>query len=284
MIAKTSTIVCVVLGVLFAGRVHAQPDPDSEAKPSEGAPSDGADQLTLPKGRALLSGYVEINLSSDAVFKPFSISPDVWYGATDDITVGLVHSTPGVTGFIGPAGTSLCLAGSSNGCGDVYPNAGLEARYKLKTGKIALAAGGGLHVLHTSDPVQLALKLGAAARWHEGKIAVEAAPSVFIGLTNRTPGAVGGVAAATNEEVFYLPGTVFYAVTPQISAAIQSGFVLPLQNTGDFYAIPLSLGGHYHVNESLDVNLAFSLPRLIAKSPNNAFDNRALTLGGTYAF
>src|SRR4051794_21644683 len=117
MLAKTSTIACVVLGVLVAGRVHAQPDPDTEAKPTEAAPAgaEGADQLTLPKGRLLLDAYIAANLSSGAVFKPFSISPDLWYGATDDVTVGLVHSGLGSTGFIGGGfglgGQSLCLSG-----------------------------------------------------------------------------------------------------------------------------------------------------------------------------
>src|ERR1043166_1331962 len=136
MLAKTSTSACVVLGGLCAGRVHAQPDPDTEANPSEAAPAgaDGADQLTLPKGRLLLDAYIAASLNSGAVFKPFSISPDLWYGATDDITVGLVHSGLGTTGFIGGAGQSLCLSGTGGGCSDVYRNVGLDARYKLKVG------------------------------------------------------------------------------------------------------------------------------------------------------
>src|SRR4051812_45713682 len=116
MLAKSSTIACVVLGVLFAGRAHAQPDPDTEAKPAGAAPAgDGVDQLTLPKGRLLLDAYIAASLSTDAVFKPFSISPDIWYGATDDVTVGLVHSGLGTTGFIGLAGQSLCLSGTGGG-------------------------------------------------------------------------------------------------------------------------------------------------------------------------
>ena len=110
MLAKTSTIACVVFGVLFARGAYAQPDPDSEAKPTEAGPAagaDGADQLTLPKGRLLLDASLIASLVSGSEFKPFSLSPDVWYGATDDITVGLVHSIAGVTGFIGFPGSSL---------------------------------------------------------------------------------------------------------------------------------------------------------------------------------
>src|SRR5215470_10339195 len=125
MLAKTSTIACVVFGVLFAGNAYAQPDPDSEAKPTEAGPAagaEGADQLTLPKGRLLLDASLIASLVSSFEFKPFSLSPDVWYGATDDITVGLVHSLAGVTGVIGFPGSSLCLAGTGGGCADVYPD------------------------------------------------------------------------------------------------------------------------------------------------------------------
>lgn len=286
MLSKTSTIACVALGAsLLAARAHAQPEPDTDARPAAAAAAsaDGADQLTLPKGRLLLDAFAAFNLSSDSVFKPFSLSPDVWYGATDAVTVGLIHSGTGMFGFIGGAGQSLCLSGSGGNCADIYPNVGLEARYKLKTGTFALAAGGGLYVRHLSDPFQLALKLGAAGRWHSGKLAFEFEPNIFFGLTNRTPTA-GGIALASNEETLDLPGTLFYAVTPMLAVALQTGFLLPLQNTGDNYAIPLSLGVHYRVNESFNVSLAFSLLKLIGGGSGTGFDTRSLTLGGTYAF
>lgn len=278
MLAKTSTIACVLLGTsLFAARAHAQAEPETEAKPAEAAAAgdEGTDQLTLPKGRALLDAFIEINLSDGGVFKPFSVSPDVWYGVTDDITAGLVHSAAGSTGFIGGFGQSLCLSGSGDGgCGNIYDNVGLDGRYKLKLGDIAFAAEGGLYLVQISDPLQLAIKLGAVGRWHSGKLAVEAAPNLFLGLTNRDAG---------TPDVLNLPATVFYAITPMISAAVQTGFIIPFKATGDTYAIPLSIGAHYHVNESLNVSLAFSLPALITGLPVGGFDVRSLTLGGTYA-
>jgi hypothetical protein len=277
MLAKTSTIACVVFGVLFAGGAYAQPDPDSEAKPEAGpaAGADGADQLTLPKGRLLLDASLIASLVSGSEFKPFSLSPDVWYGVTDDITAGLVHSIAGVTGFIGFPGSSLCLSGSGGSCADIYPDVGLLARYKLKTGSLALAADGGLFIRHFGDPFQLALKAGADVRWHSGKIAVESDPNLIFGFTNRDGG---------NGDFLDLPITAFYAITPAIAAALQTGFIIPFQNTGDAYAIPLSIGAHYHVNESLNVYLAFSLPALISGQAIKGFDLRSLTLGGTYAF
>jgi hypothetical protein len=285
MLDKTSTFVCVVLcGVLPSATAAADQEAETEAGSTPAAAADGDVQLTLPKGRLVLDAYLAASLVSGAVFKPFALSPDIWYGATDKVTVGLIHSSVGATGFIGGANTPLCLAGSDGGCGDVYSGFGLDARYPLKAGPLALAADGGLYIRHF-DPFQLALKIGAVGRWHSGKIAVEFAPNLFFGLTNRSGGAVGTTSVAGNQEVFDLPATLLYAVTPKAALALQTGVILPLQSTGDLYAIPLSIGGHLHVNESLNVNLAFTLTALAGGSAQKTgFDGRSLTLGGTYAF
>jgi hypothetical protein len=288
MLAKTSTIACGVLGVLFAARVHAQTG-DSETKPPDAAATagaEGADQLTLPKGRLLLDAYLAIDLSTDLVFKPVALSPDLWYGATDDVTVGLVHSGVGQFGFMGAVfGRSLCLTGSDNGCLDFYGNVGVDGRYKLKSGgPLVYAADAGLYVNHLGDPFQLAIKIGAIGRWHEDKIAIEAAPNLQFGLTNREPAAVGGVAIGIrNGDTLSLPATFLYALDPMITIAAQSGLLLPFQNTGDTYSIPLSIAGFYRVNESLNVSLTFSLPSLIGGGSLSGIDARVLTLGGSYA-
>jgi hypothetical protein len=254
----------------------ARADDDTEAKPAAEATAttgDGGDQLTLPKGRLLLATYVGINLNE--VAKPFSISPDVWYGVTDDITVGLIHSAVGASGVLGGVNTSLCLAGTGGGCANIYSNVGADVRYKLKNGMLAYAIDGGVFVADVNaDSITLAAKLGVAARWHSGPLAVETQPNVFIGLTNR---------AAANEEVVALPATGLYTVAPKIDVAGQVAIVLPIADVGNLYFVGLSVGAFYHVNESLNASLAFSLPRLIAASGGGA-DARTLTLGGTYAF
>lgn len=286
MLAKNTTIVGVVLGMLFAARAHAQPDPDSETKPLDAAAAsaggEGGEQLTLQKGRLVVNAYLGIGLSDGAAFKPISLSPDVWYGVTDDITAGLVHSAVGTTGFIGGVGESLCLTGSGSLCPDLYRNVGLEARYKLKMSSIAFAVDGGVYALQIQDPRLLDIKLGAVGRWHQGPLAIEASPSLFIGLTNRSVD-VAGVSVTTNPDILYLPGTALYTLNPMITLAAQVGLVLPLENTGDAYAVPLSIGAFYRVTEQFNATAAFSLPRLIAAS-SGGIDARSLTLGGSYAF
>jgi hypothetical protein len=277
MLAKNTTIMGVVLGMLFAARAHAQPDPDSETKPLDAAAAsaggEGGEQLTLQKGRLVVNGYVAIGLSNGAAFKPISLSPDLWYGVTDDITAGVVHSSVGTTGFMGGVGQSLCLTGSSSGCPDIYHNVALDGRYRLKMGSIALAVDGGLLLENVLHSVALGVKLGAVGRWHQGPLAIEASPNVAIEVTNR----------GTPADILNLPATALYTLSPAITLAVQTGFFIPLESTGDFYAIPVSVGAFYHVSDELNVTAAFSLPRLIAGSAGG-IDARSLTLGGTYAF
>lgn len=288
MLAKNTTIMGVVLGMLFAARAHAQPDPDSETKPLDAAAAsaggEGGDQLVLQKGRLILNAFLEVNLSSGGAFKPVSLSPDLWYGVTDEITAGVVHSAVGTTGFIGGVGESLCLTGSDN-CGDLYKNVGVEGRYKLKMSSIALAADAGLFSGHVTDLKLLVLKVGAVGRWHQGPLAVEGAPNLAIAVTDRSSTTtVGGVSVtAGNRDVLNVPGTVLYTLNPMITVAAQVGLVLPLEDTGDAYSLPISVGAFYKVNDDLNVSAAFSLPRLIAGS-NGGTNARSLTLGGSYAF
>lgn len=52
----------------------------------------------------------------------------------------------------------------------------------------------------------LSLKLGAAARWQRGKLAVNVVPNLFVGLSDRSHG---------NRELLNVPVSVTYAVTPR---------------------------------------------------------------------
>jgi hypothetical protein len=276
-------LVCVVLGATLS---TARADDMETGAAPHAATADGAEQLTLPKGRVLLDAFLEINLSDQAAFKPISISPDVWYGATDELTVGLVHSSQGSTGFIGGVGDSLCLSGTDNGCVNVYNNVGIDARYKLQPGTASLSwvLEGGVYAV-TTDPFAIAVKLGAAGRWHSGKLAIEAQPNVFIGITKRTTATAGAGDVTTNGEFLNVPVTGIYTVAPKIAVAAQLGVILPFENTGNFYQIPLSVGAHYTVNESLNVNLAYTLTAVAGGDAiQTGVDGRSLTLGGTYAF
>jgi len=258
--------------ILLASAVVALGGATASADDTAPAPlAAPTEQLTAPKGRLVIDAFFELNLSKDAVGKPVSISPDIWYGATDDLTLGLVHSSVGATGLLGGVGDALCFGGKDNGCDSVYPGVGVDVRYRLKA---PLSIDGGLYVTDF-DPFQLALKLGASARWKLGKLALELQPSIFFGLTERD----------TNKEALFVPATAAYAVAAKVELALQLGLATPFDGAGDLYQIPLSIGARYQVNDHLGVGLVFSLPAVAGgdKVPATGFDFRTLTLGGSYA-
>jgi hypothetical protein len=240
----------------------------------EGATTDEL-QLTLPGGKVFLDAFLEVNLSKDLAFKPVSLAPDLWYGVSDDLTLGLVHSTRGATGLWGLAGDGLCLTGKSNGCPKIYDNLGVDARYHLwRKGGIALAADGGLYAV-ALDPFELSLKLGAIAHLGTGAFSFEFAPNIFVGITKRSAG---------NKEMLSIPATFMYALPMRLGIAAQLGVFIPFDNT-DFYMLSGSLGVQYFATDHLILDAVFSLPALAGGSAvPNGTDLRTFILGVAYAF
>ncbi|HEX7700784.1 MAG TPA: hypothetical protein VF403_08685 [Kofleriaceae bacterium] len=254
------------------------------------ASASDTDGFVLPKGKLLLDAQLEMSLSSGAVFKPVSLAPDLWYGVTDDLSLGLVHSSLGETGFIGAAagaqGDSLCLTGAGTatdpgGCPNFYNKVGIDGRYRLKK---PLALDVGLYINSINDPFLLDLKIGIDGRWTWDKVSLELQPSIFIGLTNRTPPAVTppAVASGGNTEVLFIPATLAYRVAPKADIALQAGLALPFSNTSDTWTIPLAIAARYALTPKFGLGLAFAFPELIGG--NSTAKIRSLTLGGTYAF
>jgi hypothetical protein len=237
---------------------------------TDGEPT-GADQMVMPKSKLLVDAFVEINLSKGAAFKPVSISPDLWYGVTDDLTLGLVHSGIGASGVIGGVGDALCITGKSNGCETVYQGLGIDARYRLKGG---FAVDGGLYV-NDFDPFMLGLKLGIVGRHRFApKVALEVQPNLYIGFTERDAG---------NKEALAIPVTLALGLAPKLTAYAQLAFVTPFSNAGDLWLLAASIGARYRVSDHLDLGLAFSLPALAGGPDGTGVDARSITLGVSYA-
>lgn len=259
----------------------------ARAQSDQGAEPAAADvneerQMTLPAGRVFVQAFVEINLSQDAALEPVSLAPDAWYGVSDELTVGLVHSGRGATGFYGDAGNGLCFTGEEGGCAKVYNSIGIDARYHFyREGGITAAADGGLFA-RSFDPFQLAIKLGATGRWQTGLLAVDLAPSFVFGLTEREPEGAD-VAVGSNKEALLLPATAIYSIMPKLGLAFQAGLQLPFEELGDTWSFGISLGGQYMVTEQIFADLAFSLPLLVGGPDGAGADFRVITLGVGYA-
>jgi hypothetical protein len=275
-----ASLTIVALGGPALAEPSDEPPPPPVAADPDGEPK--GERVVLPAKRLYGRALLELELSTDTAFDPVSLAPDVYYGVSADFTVGLVHSSLGSTGIIGGAGSSLCF---TEKCDGVYHNFGLDGRYQLATGNVSVAANFGLHAIDI-EPFRLALKLGVVGRYRPSptsKLAVDFTPALFLGIIEREPEMLGQLG---NKEVLVLPGTVLYAVTPRLTALLQTGLVLPFEAAGDAYSVPLSLGASYAVNKQLSIEGAFSLVRLLGGGslPTTGADARGLTIGGGYAF
>jgi len=232
-------------------------------------------QLTLPGGKLFLDAFIEVSLSKDLAFKPVSLAPDIWYGISDDLTLGLVHSARGATGLWGSSGDGLCFVGKSRECPKVYNNVGVDARYHLfRKGGIALAADGGLYAM-SLDPFMLSLKLGGIAHFGFGAFSLEVGPNIFVGITKRSAG---------NKEELTIPVTFMYALPMRLGIGAQLGAWIPFRDT-NLYMFGASLGVQYFATDKLILDAVFSLPALAGGGAvADGVDIRTFTLGVAYAF
>ena len=262
---KRASLVVALAATVYSGVVAAD----------EAATTTDEPQLTLPGGKVFLDAFVEVSLSKDLAFKPVSLAPDVWYGVSDDLTLGLVHSGRGATGLWGKSGDGLCFTGESKGCPKVYNNLGVDARYHLwRKGGMAFAADGGLYAM-SLDPFKLSLKLGGIAHFGFGAFSVEAGPNIFIGITKRSEG---------NKEELTIPVTFMYALPMRLGIAAQVGAWIPFRDTA-YTMLGGSLGVQYFATDKLILDAVFSLPALVGGSAvPDGVDIRTFTLGVAYAF
>lgn len=287
---SSSMVLALALGAGGMGVARAQvpgaaPDPMAQPEPAPVAPAPGpvaAVQTggvqidrgaTLEAGRILLKVPVLINLSKDLVGKPVSVAPDIYYGVSDDLTVGISH-TGGALVYPALAGQGLCLTGKDNGCEKVYNNVGVDALFRfINNPGFQLAAHGGLDFARLSDPMLALLRLGVYGEFQAGIFELRFDPSISIGLNKRDEG---------NKQYINLPVGGFVNVTPELEVFVIAALTGPTDHFGDLYRGLVSFGADYAINAMTDVGLAFDFPNLWGK--DSTADSRQLRLFGNFRF
>ena len=223
------------------------------------ATGEAAPGLTLDPGHLFVQLDLELNASSGAVGKPFSIAPDVSVGATSDLPVSLIHSTYGTTGFRGGTGLGLCVTGTGDGgCPHPYNNVGGEAVYSLVKGDAAMALVAGVYSLDLADH-WVDLKVGFKTRFASGPLALTVNPSVYAGLDHRegTP---------PNIDQLYVPIGLGYKLSPVVTVGVGSGVKGPLADFsrfGDKFTVPLGVNAVITIDPMLAVGGSFTFGKLV---------------------
>jgi len=261
---------------------------EADDKPTAEVGAKASGKMTLPGGKFYINAVVETNLASGAAGKPVSLAPDLWYGAGDKLTLGLVHSSRGSTGFLTGFVNGLCFLGGTDGgacaggLGKIYTTVGAEARIAISEGSFALALPVGLYAGAFKPDILLSAKIGLIGRWQAGPIALELQPTLFAGITQRKID-MGGTKVSNNEDRFGLPLTLFFKLSPAFAVAAQSGITMVVEHAKDTYQVPAALGLAWWVTPKLSFDAAFGLAAVVdANSMTKPFDSRNLTLGVGY--
>jgi hypothetical protein len=214
----------------------------------------------------------EASISSEEVFEPFSVAPDLWYGVAPDLTVGIAHSTSALS-LVG-AGNGVCLAGENDGCDTVYNNLYLDLIYRLgrrNDDRVEVAARGGL-LAQTFDPLHVIAKVGLVGRWTRNRFAVIADPWIGVAITDR----------GDNQDLLNLPVTGYAQVTQGLVVFLGSGLNGTLQDPDDFLLIPLRVGALYSIDSTFDLSASYGIPGLAGSDIVADADARVLTLSAVF--
>ncbi|MBV8763040.1 MAG: hypothetical protein JO257_37485 [Deltaproteobacteria bacterium] len=189
----------------------------------------------------------EIDLEPGHVARPFSLAPDLWWGAAPRWTIGLVHSHASVDRF--EPGATLCLASSDPlACTHIYRGSGLDARYAA----LPWLAPRARLLLRDISPVKPAVTLGALVQGRWGRFALDADPYLQLGLANRDKG---------NDHALVLP--VRAAVDLGSSRVwIDTGWNADFATWRDGWRVPVGAGVKVHVS-SYDVGGELGFPSLL---------------------
>lgn len=187
----------------------------------------------------------EIELAPRQFAKPWSLAPDVWFGVTPRLTLGLIHSNASVS-RIG-RGASFCFEHTLNGCQRTYRNAGLDVRYALSDDSTVATAAHVRLLLRDVDPAwKPALTLGVLARFSHGRIALTSDPYVRVGLANTDLG---------NRTALFVPVVFSLNLVERVALSVHTGYDSDLAVWYDGFHIPLALSTRGRITDTVELGV-----------------------------
>ncbi len=242
------------------------------------ADADHASVDVVARPLVLVSGGIEARLvieaSNDAgksLARPLTFAPDVWWGATRQLTLGLIHSNASLDRI--DAGRTFCVRpGTIVGwrCEHAYRGSGIDARWSVVEGNVAVAARMRL-VLRDIEPWKPAITLGALARARHGRLSVTVDPYVRFGLAHQDEG---------NRAALVVP--LWFAIQPAAHTAVvlHAGYEADIAVARDGWRLPIGIGATRRLGDALEVALEVGFPALLG--PVRELRRRNLMLAVTW--
>jgi hypothetical protein len=214
-----------------------------------------ARRLVLDRDHAAAQVFVKINMSKSLEGEPTTITPDLYYGVTDYLTLGVVHTTPLGWQTAGVVPSAFCVTGKDHGCPKVYNNLGLDALGLILPGPLEIAG----HLRFNFwgfDPFRIDLVAGFVSKLRMTWASIVLYPSFQIGLNKRNE--LGGPTPSGNKDVVYIPGEIIVQITPLLAVLGQAAIYGQVQTFKSNYRIPLGVAGLMTISPMLDVGLRWA--------------------------
>lgn len=219
-----------------------------------------APSLVLDENHFAAALTFEANLAPLQVGSPASLAPDLWYGITPDLTVGVIHSDASIDRvpvFFEP-GETICIRLETVSCPRHYHGSGVDGLYAIERGPLEVA----LHarfLIRDVDPIKPALTLGSTLRWRHRWLSIVGDPFVQLGLANT---------AAGNRAELWLPVTFAFAPIARASLELHTGYNTDLAVWNDGYYVPVLVRVRGRVTEQLDVGAGVGFASVIGTQNN----------------
>jgi hypothetical protein len=219
--------------------------------------------VPLAEGQVEADVTIEANMHPSHFAQPLSLAPDLWFGATDRLTLGIVHSGPAIDRL--QPGASFCLVEELPGCDRLWQRGGIDALWIARTGELAVAPRLRF-LIRDIDPVKPAVTLGALVTWTHGRFAVTGDPFLQFGLANQARG---------NRAAIFLPITLTVVPTCRWAIDLRTGWNSEFAVIDDGgWHIPMWLGARAQATAHVEVGAAIGF--YSALGPQNDGNERAL--------
>jgi len=222
--------------------------------------------LTLPAGMLELHGDFVANISSGNGGKPIWLTPNIGYGATDDLT--LVLATNPQAEFL-PIGGGLCL-GTEQYCGHLFNSISPNVLLSLvRTPGVGIAVHAGVD--YNFSPSLVGVRAGALLKVVlPAALSLAADPTVFVAVTKRN--------TLVDDQILLVPIRLGFQAAELVNVGVVSGVNGPLSSRfSKGYSVPVGVGAWFAATPSLDLgaNLTFVDVRAGA-------DGRTVALSANY--
>jgi hypothetical protein len=205
----------------------------------------------LPRGAFEITGeparprMLRLNLSENSVGKPIEIPAHLYWGVSENVTIGITHDR------------GICLSACN---GKPYNDAGFGMLVWLSGGRdyeIDLHAG---VPIHSFDPFFIGLKAGVLGRVNFSNVGFVFDPSVYIGMNKRNFG---------NGDGLSLPVWFYFQTTPVFVPFVGTGMIGPVDNFAGSFAIPIEGGMIFSASRDADLGFMFDFPNLLGHGGNS---------------